>query len=214
MAQEATDHPLERLVFFSDAVFAIAITLLVIEIHVPHLEHGAGDGAYLQALTQLIPNFIGFVVSFAVIGMFWAGHHRAFSLARRYDSRVVPWNLMLLGTVAFMPFVTAFMSAHYDARVPAIVYWSWLTLTALLNLKVNSFATRPSMVAGAVPEGTAAAVRRRSRSVVLGALVAFAIAWVMPQGAPMGMATIPLWMWLLRPRGQAGTEAGAASVEA
>ncbi|HEX8532700.1 MAG TPA: TMEM175 family protein [Allosphingosinicella sp.] len=197
MAGEPTDHALERLVFFSDAVFAIAITLLVIEVHVPHVAHGSGDAAYLQALAYLIPNFIGFIVSFAVIGLFWAGHHRAFSLARRYDGGVVPWNLMLLGTIAFMPFVTAFVSAHQGARVPAVLYWSWLLLTAALNLKVNSFATRPPMVAPDLPPETAAAVRRRSRSVVLGAATAFAIAWIVPVAAPVGMATMPLWRWLL-----------------
>jgi uncharacterized membrane protein len=200
MTDAPTDHALERLVFFSDAVFAIAITLLVIEIHVPHVPHSAGDAAYLHALAQLIPNFIGFIVSFAVIGMFWAGHHRAFSLARRYDSGLVPWNLMLLGTIAFMPFVTAFMSAHQGARVPAVLYWSWLLLTAALNLKVNSFATRPGMVADDVPPGTPSAIRRRSRSVLLGAMLSLAVAWVMPAAAPIGMATIPLWMRLLARR--------------
>jgi uncharacterized membrane protein len=204
MAGEPTEHALERMVFFSDAVFAIAITLLVIEVHVPHVPHGANDVAYLQALANLIPSFIGFIVSFAVIGMFWAGHHRAFALARRYDGGVVPWNLMLLGTIAFMPFVTAFMSAHQGARVPAVLYWSWLLLTAALNLKVNSFATRPTMVGTDAPEGTPAAIRRRSRSVLLGALLSFAIAWVMPVAAPLGMATIPLWMRLSARRAKGG----------
>jgi uncharacterized membrane protein len=195
---EPTDHALERLVFFSDAVFAIAITLLVIEVHVPHVPHGSSDQVYLQALADLIPNFIGFVVSFAVIGMFWAGHHRAFSLARHYEPGLVPWNLLLLGTIAFMPFVTAFMSAENHARVPAVLYWSWLLLTALLNLKVNSYATRPAMVSRGLPPGAPAAIRRRSTSVMLGAIVALVIAWLVPPAAPLGMATIPLWMWLLR----------------
>jgi uncharacterized membrane protein len=204
MAVEPTDHALERLVFFSDAVFAIAITLLVLELRVPDLPPGAGDAQFLQALADQIPNFVGFFVSFAVIGMFWAGHHRAFSLARRYEGRLVPWNLMLLCTIAFMPFATAFMSAHQGARVPALLYWSWLLLTAVLNLKVNSFATRPAMVASDLPPGTPAAIRRRSRSVVLGAVTAFAIAWAVPEASPLGMATIPLWMWLLARRVRAG----------
>ena len=196
MAGAKADHALERLVFFSDAVFAIAITLLVIEIHPPHLE---GDGARttLEALGRLIPNFIGFAVSFAVIGAFWGGHHRAFNLAGRYDGRVVIWNFALLGTIAFMPFVTALMSSNYGMVLPAACYWGWLVLTALLNLRVNSIATGPTMLAPGEPPELAAGVRRRSRSVLLAALSAFAISLVFPTMAPIGMATIPLWRLLL-----------------
>ena len=197
MAGDSINHPLERLIFFSDAVFAIAITLLVIEIHVPHLAAGSSDGGHLEALARLIPNFVGFIISFAVIGMFWAGHHRAFSLARHFYGGVVAWNLMLLGTIAFMPFVTAYLSAHSGARVPAILYWSWLTLTAVLNLKVNSMATRPPMASGHVESQEGAIVRRRSRSVLFGAITSLVIATIYPYAAPLGMITIPAWKWLL-----------------
>ena len=197
MAEGKTDHPLERLVFFSDAVFAIAITLLVIEIHPPHLE---ADGARptLEALTRLIPNFIGFVISFAVIGAFWSGHHRAFSLAGRIGPGIVVWNLMLLGAIAFMPFVTGFMSANYGKVGPAAVYWGWMLLTASLNLRVNRLATGPAMRADGVSAAAAEEVPRRSIAVLLATLSALAVSLFAPFFAPFGMATIPLWIFLLR----------------
>jgi uncharacterized membrane protein len=200
------DHALERLVFFSDAVFAIAITLLVIEIHPPHLERAGSNADHFQALARLIPNFIGFAVSFGVIGAFWSGHHRAFTLAGRYDSRVVIWNLALLGAIAFVPFVTAFMSVNYNMLVPALFYWGWIVLTALLNLKVNSIATGPLMLGADADPASARAVPRRSRAVLLGAVTALLITIASPLAAPAGMATIPLWIWLL---GRAGRRPAA-----
>jgi TMEM175 potassium channel family protein len=198
MASGKTDHALERLVFFSDAVFAIAITLLVIEIHPPHLERGESVAVQLRALMPLIPNFIGFAVSFFVIGAFWTGHHRAFTLAGRYDGRVLIWNLALLGAIAFVPFVTAFMSVNNGVLLPAVFYWSWIVLTALLNLKVNSIATGPFMRDAAVDEETARAIPRRSRAVLMGALSALALSFPVPEAGAMAMGTIPFWIWLQR----------------
>ena len=197
MAGAKADHALERLVFFSDAVFAIAITLLVIEIHVPHLESGARDLAFVAALAELIPEFVGYAVSFGVIAAFWAGHHRAFCLAGRYHGGILIWNFLLLGAIAFMPFVTGFMSAHPGDRVPAIVYWGWLLLTALVNLRVNTIATGPLMRGDAVVPAEAAEVPRRSLSVLLAAATALAVAFILPLAAPVAMATIPLWRLFL-----------------
>ena len=194
---EKTEHALERLVFFSDAVFAIAITLLIIEIHPPHLEPHAGDAAHWQALAQLIPRFVGYAVSFWVIGMFWMGHHRAFNLASRYSARVLPWNLALLMTIAFMPFVTAYFSSNFTARVPAMVYCATMLVAALLNLKVNRTATGPDMVDPSMPAASVTELRRRSLSVALGAAVAVALSLVYPPAAPAGLAAIPLWRMLL-----------------
>jgi uncharacterized membrane protein len=210
MAGAKADHALERLVFFSDAVFAIAITLLVIEIHVPHLDAGASEREFWAALAELIPSFVGYVVSFGVIAAFWIGHHRAFCLAGRFSSRVTLWNFLLLGAIAFMPFVTAFMSAHPGKLVPALLYWGWLLATALVNLRVNRLATGPTMLGDGVDPADAAAVPTRSFSVLLGAATSLAIAFVYPLAAPAGMATIPLWRMLLgRPRRQAAEEAAA-----
>jgi uncharacterized membrane protein len=188
-----TDHPLERMVFFSDAVFAIAITLLVIEVHVPEIPRTAADGAYWQALAHLMPHLVGYLISFSVIGAFWMGHHRAFALASRYSPRVLGWNLALLGTIAFMPFLTAFMSEYAGARVPASLYWGWMVLTALLNLRVNTLATGEEMRAPTTTDDDARSIRARGLGTICASCCALLLAQLVPFYAPLAMGTIPLW---------------------
>ena len=197
MAAVKTDHALERMVFFSDAVFAIAITLLVIELHAPELPRSTSDIEQIQALARLMPNIVGFGVSFAVIGMFWMGHHRAFSLAAHYSPRVLGWNLMLLALIAFMPFVTAYLSSNIFQRVPAIFYCLVMLAAALINLKVNSTATSPPMVDEQASPEAVAYVRQRGASVVLGSATAVALAFVMPAFCQAGLMSIPFWRRLL-----------------
>jgi uncharacterized membrane protein len=188
-----TDHPLERLVFFSDAVFAIAITLLIIEIHPPHLPHGASDEAHLQGLANLIPAFTGYFISFAVVGNFWMGHHRAFALAIHYHPRALVWNMALLAVIAFMPFATAYLSANFGERVPTIFYCATMFVAAIFNFRVNRIATSPPMVdEGAAPE-TILYVRVRGLSVLLGALTAMGVAAILPAWGQAGLISIPFW---------------------
>src|SRR5690349_5303282 len=83
---------LERFVLFSDAVFAIAITLLVIEIKIPELHSDTEpltDSALLHSLGQLIPKFIGFIISFLLIGLYWTIHHRMFGYVTSYDRKLL-----------------------------------------------------------------------------------------------------------------------------
>jgi hypothetical protein len=85
---------------------------------------------------------------------------------------------------------------------PAVFYWSWMLLTALLNLRVNRIATGPAMRAEGVTEDEARTVPRRSVAVLLAAATALAVSLVAPLFAPVAMATIPLWLWLMRPSGE------------
>lgn len=198
MAARQTDHTLERLVFFSDAVFAIAITLLVIEIHPPHLPHHAPNAAHVQALVDLIPAFVGYFVSFWVIGAFWMGHHRAFGLATRYDGRILIWNLALLNVIGFMPFVTGYLTANEGESVPTVTYCLVMSLAALLNYKVNKTATSAPMVDENADPEAIFYVRQRSISVLLGSLSAVVLSCFVPQFGQLGLITIPLWRRLLR----------------
>lgn len=190
-------HALERMIFFSDAVFAIAITLLVIEIHVPEV-HGVADGDFLAALASMTPKFVGFFISFFVIGAFWAGHHRALDCARNWDTRLIPANLMLLSAIAAIPFFTAFMSEYPGARVPIALYCGWMVITALLNIRLQRMTTMAPVADPQIATERGRIVRRRGLAVLLGALTAFVLALINPWLGQPALITIPLWRLLLQ----------------
>ena len=170
---------LERMTFFSDAVFAIAITLLIIEVHVPHpAEHT--DAAYLAALNALIPSFVGFVLSFLVIGALWAAHHRVFGMLTGYDPRLVWPNLLLLMTVAFMPFSTALMSSSPGSHVPELMYAGTLLAAGLAQRALFAMALRPPHIRGDVSPEMVAAARWRSWGLPTAAAITLLAAWVVP----------------------------------
>jgi uncharacterized membrane protein len=97
-----------RLEAFSDGVFAIAITLLVLELHVP--EPGSGDLG--QELLARWPSYAAYVITFITIGIIWINHHAAFSRLREVDHSILMLNLLLLMTVSVLPFTTALMAAY------------------------------------------------------------------------------------------------------
>ena len=197
-SRDRPDHPLERLIFFSDAVFAIAITLLIIDVHAPHVPWGSPDRAYIGALLDLTPSLFGFFVSFFVIGAFWAGHHRAFALAGHYSDTLNGPNLMMLCSVVFLPFSTSFMSHNMGTLIPTQVYNLSLIAAGLLNIRLVRIVTAPPIVSEAVSAERIAIVRARGPAVVLGALCAMLVAFWDPRFSQMALITIPLWLRLLR----------------
>lgn len=136
------DHlGLERLIFFSDAVFAIAITLLALDLRLP-----AGSGAWssAQLLEQLLESWhrvLAFVVSFLAIGTFWMAHHRKFRFIRRYDRGLLTLNLLFLMAIAFVPFPTSVISES-GTRTATIFYALTLALAGLMLSAVWWYASR------------------------------------------------------------------------
>ncbi len=193
------EHLLERLIFFSDAVFAIAITLLVIELHIPRLPQGASDLQFIEALLALTPNFIGFIISFFVIGAFWSGHHRAFGCAAHWDERLIMANILLLFAIAAMPFFSALISEYSTARVPVVAYCCWLLLTALLSRRLQLMVTAPPIVGAAVSLEAILRIRRRSTATILGAVSAILVGMfaTKPVLAQIMLISIPFWRMLI-----------------
>jgi uncharacterized membrane protein len=121
----------ERVVFFSDAVFAIVITLLVLPL-TAEIELPDQPADVAHEVWRLWPRALTFAVSFLVIGQFWIAHHRMFIHVRNYDHVLLWLNLVSLLTVSFLPFPTAVLG-HADAgdRFPAMFYAASMTVTSL-----------------------------------------------------------------------------------
>jgi uncharacterized membrane protein len=120
-----------RIEAFSDGVFAIAITLLIIEVHIPAREHAETLG---HELLRLWPSYLGYLTSFLTIGVMWINHHYVFELIDRVDRTMLLLNTLLLMLIAFVPFPTAVLAQFIEtggARPAAVLYGATLTLTAM-----------------------------------------------------------------------------------
>ena len=153
-----------RLEAFSDGVFAVAITLLVLEIHVPAGEHLWHD------LKEEWPSFAAFFVSFWVIGIIWVNHHGVFDHLKRADRWVLYLNLLVLLTVVFIPFATALIAEHLksgaDEEVAALVYSGAFLALAIAFGILWTYITRHREELGV--ELTDAQVRRTTLVFLIG----------------------------------------------
>ncbi len=116
------DLGLERIVFFNDAVMAIAITLLAIDIRVPDMAANVAAAEMPTRLQALAPQILSFAISFMVIGVYWMSHHRYFRYIRRYDNRLIILNLFFLLFIAFMPFVASLFGQYSYLNLAIMVY--------------------------------------------------------------------------------------------
>ena len=131
------EFQLERMILFSDAIFAIAITLLVIEIKVPAFDrHSATDTMLQNSLDDMIPKFVGFLLSFMIIGAYWIIHHRIFGFVINYNNKLLSLNLILLLGVVLMPFSTAFFSEYLlrFLKTPMLFYIINVAFLGFMNL--------------------------------------------------------------------------------
>jgi len=140
---------MSRIEAFSDGVFAIAITLLVLEIHVPE-DPGNGLG---QALLDQWPAYASYIVSFFVIGIIWVNHHAVFDHLQRADRPLLFINLLLLLFVAVLPFPTNLLATYMqeggaDERVAAVVYSGTMTGMGLAFGALWTYASRHGRLLG------------------------------------------------------------------
>ena len=139
------DFQIDRLSFFSDGVFAIAITLLIIEIKVPVIEHASNE-ALSHSLSEMSLKFIGFLISFAIVGHYWSVHHRIFGYVKKYNSPLLWVNLGFLCSVVLLPFSSGLLgeySSDLHLYVPYVVYVINICLTGLMNCWLWLYISNP-----------------------------------------------------------------------
>jgi uncharacterized membrane protein len=140
-AERGDDHlSLERLIFFSDAVFAIAITLLALEIRLPYTDATLTNNELAKSLLEIWPKYLGYGISFLVIGSFWVGHHRKFRHIKRYDGNLLLINLIFLMVIAFIPFPASVIS-EFGNRTATIFYASVMVLASLLSAALWAYTS-------------------------------------------------------------------------
>jgi uncharacterized membrane protein len=127
--REVLGTNLGRTIAFTDGVFAIAITLLVLNIDAP----AVADENLREEIVDLWPSLLAYFLSFAVVGRFWVVHHRVFDTVKSFDSRLLALNLLYLSFVVLVPFTTEILGEYGNTRAGVVTYAAVIGLAALVN---------------------------------------------------------------------------------
>lgn len=178
--REENEVEFSRIVAFSDGVFAIAITLLVLNLEVPAHTTGAELDNVLWEQRQ---DVFAYALSFAIIGRFWVVHHRFFSSVVGFDGRLLGLNLFYLGWIAFFPFSAGVFGGHAGDTAAVVLYalnLAGITLVGLLMMADAQRAGLSEMSAEEAREG-----RRRAIFISAVFLVSIPVAFLNPNLAPI-----------------------------
>jgi uncharacterized membrane protein len=169
-------HSLERLAALSDGIFAVAMTLLVLDIRAPASQalHAAAQVQPLwtagaldpevqlwNALTPIVPNLIAYLMGFLTLGMFWVGHQTQLSHFARSNRHLTWIHLTFLMAVSLMPFSTALLAAHITVRIALVVYWLNLLFLGVLLIASWRYARRAQLIKEETTAEQGAAFERR-----------------------------------------------------
>jgi len=179
-----------RIEAFSDGVIAILITIMVLELKVPH-------GTDWAALQPIVPVFLTYVLSFVILGIYWNNHHHMLQMTDRINGGILWANLHLLFWLSLVPFVTGWMGENHFAPLPTAVYG-----VVLLLAGVAYFILEKTIIAGQGPESRlAAAVGNEGKARLSVALYAAAIPLAfVHQAIADGIYVFVTLMWLVPDR--------------
>src|SRR5512147_806749 len=135
-----------RVETLADGVFAIAMTLLVLEVHVPAVPEPVTGAGMLAALRGILPSVAGYAVSFIILGMVWIGHHTQFHFIRRVNRPLLYINIFYLLCVAFVPFATALLARYPLQPLAVVVYGVTLLLGGVMHYVHWNYAVGHGLV--------------------------------------------------------------------
>ena len=201
------EFQVERMILFSDAVFAIAITLLALEIKVPELADNVTESSLLSELARLIPKFVGFLISFFLVGLYWTIHHRMFGFVVNFTRKLIWLNLFFLLSIVMMPFSTGIFGEYSSPhsiylKTPLIIYVLNICFTGVMNYLLWCHIANPAnKISEGIPnKAFVQAAKIRALVVPVVFALAIPIDFVNPYLARYTPMLIPLVMKLLKKR--------------
>jgi uncharacterized membrane protein len=188
-----------RVETLADGVFAIAMTLLVLEVHVPDVAAPITGAGMIDALGSILPSLAGFAVSFVVLGMVWIGHHNQFHFIRRVDRALLWINVFYLLCVAFVPFATAFLTRYPLQPAGLLIYGGTLLLGGVSHFASWNHAVNHGLVAEEVTPEIAELFRERISMGIAVYLAATLVGTFLPKIGLVLFASMPV-MYMLPSR--------------
>jgi uncharacterized membrane protein len=158
---QIANRSLERIGALSDGLFAIAMTLIVLEIQVPSPTGSDTDASLLAALGHLGPRLLTYLLSFLTLGIFWNGQQTQLSYLSRANRDVAWLSLLFLAIVALFPFTTSLLAEFFALRVALGLYWLDICLCGLALLAIWTYAERAGLLREDVGPEVGLAIRRR-----------------------------------------------------
>ena len=151
----------ERIAALSDALFAIALTLIVLDIRVPRHEGVATEYDLATAIGRLAPRLLTYLLSFMTLGIFWVGQQTHLNHLRRADRHLTWFNLAFLATIAVMPFSTALLAEFMTFRTALLIYWFNILASGIVSFAAIRYALRGGLVNEGAGEEAFQALERR-----------------------------------------------------
>lgn len=183
---QSTGLSKHRIEALTDGIYAVAMTLLVIELKLPAHELIHSQADLINAVGHLIPKFIAWIISFLVLSLFWLGHHRMFQIVRHVDGKLVGLNLVQLGFVSLMPFSSALSGEFGSALFSQIFYSLNMTFLSIMAILIaRHIHKHPELCVHPMRESAYRAARFRVGGLIFISAVAVAISLVVPAAGNM-----------------------------